>query len=587
MHDFRKIMVPLIGCLAWASSAFSADVKMSIQPELISLLDRAVLKIEFIDTKGDAVDFPEVEGLNIQYQGQSSETRIVNFKSSSKIIHNYLITPSKTGDYSIGPVTAKYKGGEKELTGQLRVIKPKDDPEAQQISEIMFSRITSSRETPHVHEPFGLELKVYIRDGVQIDGNFGIRGGMPENGMDGDLEWQVAGRQRTEIKGSIYNVYTLRTTAKTLTAGTFTFQPQVQLNVVIPRQQRRSFGFDDPFFGDMFGRQETRPFTLDCNQLDIEVQAVPMEGRPDNFTGGVGIFDFDVQVGPTKVKAGEPITVKMRIAGKGNLAKITPPLLQENHEFKLYDARSVASGNPNEVRFEQVIIPKSGVVTNVPAISFSYFNTKTADFRTISKGPFAVTVEDVPQQTAQVIATVPSTIQQETKILGRDIVYLKPRPKTWKYKTDTAWYRTPLLNILLALPTLLLVVVAGTTARSNKLANNVALARRQKAPKAARRNVQRAEQAMRKEDEASFNEALWDALAEYFGHRLNLAPGEVTLDAVIKKLPQEKAALENLFKTIEQRRYGIQSTGENTKDDMKMLLGELTATLKKCERRKI
>ncbi|MEE9367307.1 MAG: BatD family protein [Pontiella sp.] len=560
---------------------------MSIQPQQISLLDRAVLKIEFLDTKGNAVGFPQIEGLNIQYQGQSSETRIVNFRSSSKVIHSYLITPSKVGDYTIGPVTARFKGGEKELTGQLRVIKPQNDREAQQISEIMFSRITTDREAPHVYEPFGLKLKVYLRDGVQIDGSFGIQGGMPENGMDGELQWTVTDREREDVNGTIFNVYTLRTTAKTLTAGTFTFQPQVQLKVVIPRQQRRSWGFDDPFFGDMFGRQETRPFTLDCNKLDIEVRAIPMEGRPDDFTGGVGIFDFDVQVGPAKVKTGEPITVKMRIAGKGNLSKITPPRIEESHEFKLYDARTVATDNPNEVRFEQVIIPKSGSVSNLPAISFSYFNTKTTDFRTITQGPFPVTVEEAPQQTAQVIATVPSTIQLETHILGRDIIYLKQRPKVWKQETNLPWYRTTLFNILLALPALILLLVSGITARNNTLANNVALARRQKAPKAARRNVQRAEQAIRKKDESTFYEALWDALVEYFGHRLNLAPGEVTLNAVLSRIPEDQDALTNLFNSIEQRRYGLQSAESTSKEEMKTLLRELTATLKKCERRKL
>ncbi len=416
---------------------------MSIQPQLISLLDRAVLKIEFIDTKGDAVDIPAVDGLQIQYQGQSSETRIVNMQSSSKVVHTYVVTPSKIGDYTIGPVTCKYKGGEKEVTAQLRVIKPKDDPEAQQLSEIMFSRIAADRETLHVQEPFGLELKVYIRDGVQIDGNFSIRGGLPESGMDGDLEWNIANRAREERNGSIFNVYTLRTTAKTLTAGTFTFQPQVQLNVVIPSQRRRSFGFDDPFFGDLFGRQETRPFVLDCNTLEIEVKPVPTAGRPDSFTGGVGVFDFDVSVGPAQVKAGEPVTVKMRVSGTGNLSQITPPVLEENHDFKLYEARTVPSQNPNEVRFEQVVIPKSESVTNLPSIAFSYFDTRTADFRTIRRGPFPVQVEAMPQQAAQIIATAPSTIMPETKVLGRDIVYLKPRPKTWKTAGATPWHARP------------------------------------------------------------------------------------------------------------------------------------------------
>lgn len=568
------------------ANAFAADVRMSIEPQLISLLDRAVLKIEFIDTKGDAVDIPEIEGLRIQYQGQSSETRIVNMKRTSKVIHNYIVTPTKVGDFTIGPVTCEYKGGKKAVSAQLRVIKPADDKEAQQISEIMFSRIATDCETPYVHEPFNLELKVYLRDGVQIDGNFSLRGGMPETGLEGDLDWEVTDKVRQEYNGTIFNVYTLRTTVRTLTAGTFSFRPEVQLNVVVPRQKRRPYGFDDPFFGDFFGRQETRPIVLDCNALEVAVQPVPTEHRPDSFTGGVGTFDFNVDIGPTQVKAGEPITVKMRISGEGNINQITPPTIAANHDLKLYEARTLPSQNQNEVLFEQVIIPTSESVTNIPAITFSYFNTKTADFRSVTKGPFPVEVEAAPQQAAQVIATVPSSIRQEAEILGRDIVYLKSIPRKWTFAGDTPWYRKHLFQILLLIPLLLLVGALGVTARQNRLATNVALARRQKAPKAARQHMQLAEQALRKNDESAFNEALWNALTAYFGHRLNLSPGDVTLQTLLARIPEESKSLETLFSTIEQRRYGL-NTGGGSKEEMKVLLQQLSTTLRKCERMKL
>lgn len=563
-----------------------AQVRMSVEPPLISLLDRAVLKIEFIDTKGDAVNIPEIEGLRIEYQGQRSETRIVKLKRSSKIIHNYVITPTKVGDFSIGPVTCKYKGGEKELTAPLRVIKKADDQEAQELSEILFSRISTDRESPFVHEPFGLELRVFILDGIQIDGRFSLRGGIPESGMEGDLDWTVSRPRRTEMDGKIFNVYTLRTTAKTLTAGTFNFRPEVQINMVVPRQNRRPYGFDDPFFGDLFGRQEVRPIILDCNLLEIPVKPIPLERRPESYTGGVGIFDFDVDIGPTQVKAGEPITVKMRVFGRGNISQITPPTLEGRHDLKLYEVRTRPTQNPNEVLFEQVVIPKSDTVTEIPALSFSYFNTKTSDFRTLERGPFPVTVEAMPQQAAQLIATAPSTIQQETKILGRDIVYLKPAPRTWQATRRIEWSRTNLFYGLLALPALLLLAVAGITANRNALANDVARARRQKAPKAARKNLQRAEQALRKRNETAFHEALWNTLADYFGHRLNLAPGEVDLQTVLAQMPQESEALESLFNTIEQQRYGLGS-GKSSKAEKKILLRQLAATLRKCERIKL
>ena len=577
----------MAGALLLAASALGADVRMSIEPELISLLDRAVLKIEYIDTQGDAIDIPDVDGLKIEYRGPQSQYRIINGRSSSSVTHTYVVTPLKTGDFTIGPVTADFNGGRKTLSTKLRVIKAQDDPEAQQISQNMFSRISTDLDTPYVHEPFNLELKVYIRDGAQIDGQFGIRGGLPESGLDGELQWEVADRTREDRNGTIFTVYTLRTTAKALTAGTFTFRPEVQLNVVIPRQQRRSWGFDDPFFGDFFGRQETRPIALDCNQLDVKVLPVPMQGRPASYTGGVGELDFDVSVGPTEVKAGEPVTVKMNIHGKGNLEKIIPPAITASHDIKLYEARTVPTKTPDEVRFEQVIIPKSDSIKEIPAISFSYFNTKTADFRTITRGPFPITVESAPQNAAQVIATVPSTIQQETKVLGRDIAYLKPRPKAWRMKADETGRHPAPFRILLALPLILLIGLYGVVARRHTLANNVALARRQKAPKTARRNIQLAERALRAKDEPAFNQAMWNALTEYFGHRLNLAPGEITLQTVLARIPDKNDALAHLFNTLEQRRYGLRPQEGDPRDEMKALLRELSSVLKQCERMKL
>ncbi|HEY5653828.1 MAG TPA: BatD family protein [Pontiella sp.] len=584
--ESRKLILLhlFLGTFLLAQGVFAEDVQISIQPELISRLDRATLKVEFIDAKGKDVEIPKIDGLDIRYQGQSSETRIVNFKSSSKTIHTYVVTPKKTGDYIIGPVKARFKGGEKTLQANLRVVEPKDDPEAQQIAEVMFAHISASSGDPFVQQPFDLTLKVYIRGDIQIAGSFGLQGGMPESGLDGELEWDVSRGKREEINGTIFNTYILHTTTKALTAGNFTFQPGVQVNVVIPRQRRRSYGFDDPFFGDFFGRQETRPIVLDCNQIEVEVKPIPVNSRPESFTGGVGLFDFDVQVGPAKVMTGEPITVKMRIYGEGNLSKITPPSIEENHEFKLYEARTVSSGNSNEVLFEQVMIPKSDAITHIPEIEFSYFNTQTADFRTISRGPFPVTVEAAPQQTAQIIATVPGSVQQETQIIGRDIVYLKPVPKCWRTKVTIPWYRTKIAYVLLPLPALLLIITAIASTRINILKRNPALARRQQAPKVARKYLQKADRALKKQDHATYYEALWNTLTAYFGHRLNLPPGEVTPQKIGELIPEEIESINQLFCTIEQRRYGSDKIGT---EDLETLKKQITTLMHKCERMKI
>lgn len=583
MHTFQKTLFVAAMSMLLTTVAFAAEVTMSIQPQQISLLNRAVLKVEFSDTDGENVEIPNVDGLHIQYQGPQRQFSFVNGRSTSKVTHVYVVTPEKTGDFTIGPILANYKGGQKKLSAQLRVVNKEEDKEAQKLSEIMFSRVSTSRPKPFVYEPFDVEIKVYIRDGIQIASSFGIEGGLPESGLDGELEWDVTQGNREEIDGTIFSTYFFRTTTKTLTAGTFVFQPEVQVHVVVPRERRRSFGFDDPFFGDMFGRQETRPYVLDCNVLEVDVRTVPMEGRPADYSGAVGEFNFDVKVGPEKVKAGEPITITTTITGNGNLSKISPPVIEESNQFKLYDARTVEADHPNMVKFQQVLIPSSSAVTNIPEIAFSYFNTQTTDFRTLKKGPFPVTVEAAPQRSAQVIATTPGTVMQETQILGRDIVYLKSQPSHWKYTSDIAWYKTNILKLVMSFPAGLLLLIIVANVRRSVLTNNVELARRQKAPKAARKHIQRAEEAIRNNDPSQFYEALWNALIDYFGHRLNLSPGEVTQQTVCSRIPQEVDAIAHLFSTIEQRHFGY---GDHAAEDMKPLLKQMTETMRKCERAK-
>ncbi|MCF7847947.1 MAG: BatD family protein [Kiritimatiellales bacterium] len=586
-----KFLTPIIGSLFLAASAFAADVQLKMEPQLISLMDRAVLKIEFIDTNGDAPAIPDIDGLDIRYQGKSSQTQMINWKTTSKVIHSYIVTPAKTGDFTIGPIECKYKGGKKELTAQLRVIKPDGDKEAQTISDMLFSRIRTDKEKPFVHEPFTLFLSIYAKEGLQLAGNISFRGGIPETGIDGEPEWKMTGQSREVINGTIYNVHRLQGRVETLTAGTFSFSPSIQVNVVVPREKRRSHGFDDAFFGDFFGRQETRPVVLSCNTQEVDVQPIPLERRPPSYTGGIGKFEFEVEVSPTEVKAGEPVTVKMRISGEGNLAQITAPSIQENPDIKLYEVRSVPSESNREIRFEQVVIPRSDNVKEIPAISFSYFNALTADYRTITKGPFPVTVTAAESQGAQVIAVIPTDAENKTKILGRDIVYLKSMPKRWITANGTAWYFSKRFLALLVLPILLLAVVFMATLKRDALEVDVARARRHKAPKAARKNIQQVEHAIRKKDEPAFYEALWKTLTEYFGNRLNLAAGEVSLSAVLSRLPgetkQEAETLTMLFDRIEQMRYGVGEPADHSKQEMKEMLAQTTRILKRCERMKL
>ncbi len=579
---FQVRRLRVTGSLLLAFSSFAGEVHIRIEPQLISLLDRAVMTVEFIDTKANRIEFPPIDGLLIQYQGQRSETRIVNFKSSSKVIHRYLITPKRSGDFTIGPVTAAFKGGRKKLQAALRVIKPVGDQEVQQIEKRLYARVESENQEPYVQEPFPIKLHIFVLDGVQTDGRISISGGLPESGLDGDLKWKIDAQTQREINGLLFNVTTLSATVKTLTAGTFTFQPQVQVNLIVPRQNRRFYGFSDKFFGDLFGRQESRPIMLDCNRLAVAVQPVPLQGRPVDFTGGVGVLDFKVEVGPQSVQVGEPITIRMQISGEGNLDKIIPPAWATNTAYKLYDVHAVEAEQPGTIEFEQVLIPVTAALTNLPSISFSYFNTLSHDFLTLKHGPFPVTIKQTAQPSALIVSSTPGAHRAGTHLVGRDIVHLKPMPTTWKNQPPGGRIFSPQTIALIGTPPTLLALTALLLARRNARTNHTVRRRRQRAHRQASAQLQRARKYLKKKEPALFYEALWKAITAYFSQRLNLAPGEISAACVKRHFPHRAEPIEALFQAVEYRRFGTAEKGRPA--EMKKLLHEIVDLLKQCER---
>ena len=563
-------------------NAHAADVQMKLDRNIISLLDRTVLSVEFSDTTGDAIEFPIIDGLDIQYQGKSSETRIVNMQRTFKIIHRYLITPKQTGNFIIGPVQVDLPGGSRALQAQLQVIKSQNDSEAQQLSQLLYAEIASTHSNPYVYEPFDLTLKLYIREGIQIDNSISILGGLPEQGIDGDPDWKRVHQEQQVIEGHIYTITTLKTTFQTITAGTFTFEPNVQLNLIVPRQNRRSYGFNDPFFGDFFGRQEHRPVKLECNKLTLPVRPVPQKNCPPTYTGAVGQFEFQASISPTQLKTGEPITLTSHIKGIGNLDKITPPILATNTAYKIYQPRIIPSAETRTLQFEQIIIPQSAELTQIPAIHFSYFNTQDESFHTLTAGPFAIELS--PGDQARLLTSKTSLSDPTLRTLDYDIIHLKPQPKRWKnpYTLETLYSRKTLIWI--STPLLLWIATFLWIRILHRRQNDSAYQRRSQAWPEASRSLKEAQKALNENNLTAANEALYQAITTYFGHRLNRPPGEVTCTRIIQAFNQEQVALTELIKAIEHNRYSPSTPPQET---IQMQIKTTRSLLQKCERTRL
>ena len=89
---------------------------------------------------------------------------------------------------------------------------------------------------------------------------------------------------------------------------------------------------DDNFFSPFGSRltvESVRPVVADAKVEPIDVLEIPIADRPADYRGAVGKYIIATKATPTDVKAGDPITLTIGIAGTGPMDLVQAPPLAE------------------------------------------------------------------------------------------------------------------------------------------------------------------------------------------------------------------------------------------------------------------
>ncbi|MGD9612276.1 MAG: BatD family protein [Kiritimatiellia bacterium] len=581
-----------ISVFAWTLSARATDVSFDVQPRLLNLGETAQATLTFHGVRtAPNVEFPSIPGLQITGTGQQMQFGT----GGSQVRLTYNLFPQKPGAHTIGPYELDYNGEKIQIPAVSLEVRAPEGNSGAATNEMIFARLTLPSAPPYVHQVFDLVLGIYSLPNVELTRDVNLLGGFPESGfVIGQFEELQMVRE--DIGGQFYNLRRFRAKARALTAGAFDVRPALRVGVIYPsqrRQQRDPFGFFDPF-----GGPSATPVTLPVPPANLVIRSIPAEGRPATYAGAVGQFDFTMDVRPRELKVGEPVTVTLRLQGSGNVSAALPPAYRDADLFKAYEARQVGDvPDPAAVGgskiFEQVVIPRSDALKELPALQFSFFDPAAAQYRTVSAGPFPLTVHPSENGDSALLLQIPggAAAGGGALVLGTDIVYLKPAPARWRNGNDLAAQK-PFLIALHAAAPFTLAGLYFATRRRNRLATDVALARRQKAPRSARANLRKAEAALKESaaPAATFS-ALAAAAADYFGHRLNLPPGAVEAPLVLEKLRAAKADEAALAKWTEffalsdQIRFA--SSAELSREALETWISTVASLLRKAERIKL
>ncbi len=370
-------------------------------------LDEALqltLTITGVNENLDPVSLPVLDGFSAKYLGPSTRVSIVNGDYHSERSFIYNLFPNKIGHFQIPSITAT-------IDGQTYATKPIDVDVAQNPSPAQPSGQPSDQNVPTTESLKDKVLMtvsvdktdVYLDERVPVTIKLLVNGvpvrdiQYPQFDKTGFLVDDFKKPEQTSdvLNGVKYDTVVFKTSVYPNHLGDLSLGPvQIQGNIIYKTGQNNPFSQDGSFFGadvfnNFFDSYATRPVTVNAEPIHLHVSALPSEGRPNDFSGAIGQFDFQANVSPLQVKAGDPLTLKMDIKGNGNFKDFKMPPFNAGG-FKSYEPKVKDTGD--EKTAEEVIIPTSATVSEVPFLSFSYFDPSRREYKTITQGPFPIHV---------------------------------------------------------------------------------------------------------------------------------------------------------------------------------------------------
>lgn len=534
---------------AWADVEVTASVDRT---EIFS--DERVeysVTIEGKVTNLPDISLPDLPDFESYSSGTSQNISFVNGRTQVTKSYNFVLAPTRTGVLTIPPMamdidgktytTPKFditvKQGQSpgnawsRSSPQQRNTRQRQEPR-QLTGEDLFINTDIDKDTVYVNEQVTLSFRFFQGDNVDIMQNPDYQPPRKTGFWVEDLPPRQTG-YRT-LNNRRYHVTEIKTALFPTTAGEQEIGETV-LNVTVraPRNRRDPFSiFDDPFFG-LNGRGRT--IQLKSEPIKVVTLPLPDQGRQDNFTGAVGNYRMTAAADKTTVEVNEPITLTIKISGTGNIKSVAIPEFPDMAEFRSYRAGDSENTNKSNYRlggtktFEQVFIPKLAGVYTLPAVEFSYFDPKTAQYKSLTTEPIQIEVTPAQDRYSSQVQSMESN---KLDLVARDIRYLKSDIGEVNGGQSKLMAVSPLYLALYLIPLIGYGIVLTQKKRYEKLQTDVAFRRLKQARKLAEKRLKSARQSLAKGAAAEFYSDINRSMIEYFADRFDLPAFGLTADSI-------------------------------------------------------
>ncbi|MFT5891862.1 MAG: hypothetical protein ACI9Y7_001969, partial [Dokdonia sp.] len=361
------------------------------------------LRVDFeVNQDGDNFKRPDFKGFTI-YSGpnQAVSRSWSNGKGTYSKTFSYILVPQKRGKITIeqAEITIQgevYKSAPLEVTITAAVNKPKDGNDAAYIASEKIHLVAEiSKSSPYLNQAFTVVYKLYVSPETSVSNWREIDSPKFADFWSQNIDEKQFKIYEGEYQGEPYRYVILRRTVlypqKT---GKLNIEPlSLSVSVAVPTNRR-----------DIFGRFLTQNanITVAAKNRTVDVRPLPIEGKPDDFTGAVGAFDFTVKTDKKSLDASEAFQLSVEAKGNGNLKLFDLPKPNLPSKLEVYEpenadrVRTNLSGMSGLKRSTYTVVPAYKGKYPIPAISFSYFNPRTERYERKTSDEIVIEVMNGP-----------------------------------------------------------------------------------------------------------------------------------------------------------------------------------------------
>ena len=547
-----KFYISLFICLLSISLvAQEATLKAKVSKNKLGVNQR--LRIEFSIDKQGGDNFSPPKFTNFRVVGgpsQSVSQSWINGKVTFSQSYTYIIQPKRKGAFSIASASIKI-GGKFIKSEPVKVIVldpveiPKNPNDPNYVAQQNIHLVAEiSKANPYVGEGIYVEYRLYVSENVSVY-DTSISEAPKYNGFwNQDIKVNGFPVKMGKYNGENYRYIVLQKALLIPTkTGKLSVDP-MRMDIVIGVPSGRA-----DFFGNAITKNIRREFA--STKKIIRPKSLPLEGKPANFAGAVGDFNFSVALSKDILKANETSQVQVKISGKGNLKLFELPTVETPAELEMYQperkerVRVNASGLSGAVTDTYTVVPLYKGKYKIPSISFSYFNPKEKKYKTIATEDFFV---DVQEGKELITVDTSFVIKQEVVSTGKNFRYIATKTNFITAK-KIDFFKSNLFYVLFLLPLIAIPIGVFIGKKNEERSNDIMGNKARKAEKLAKKYLSKAQKQLGKKE--AFYEALERALHNYLKAKLGVETAEISKERITEILKGKNVEATAIHQFIE------------------------------------